>query len=68
MLIDLSHDLRAAGRYLSQALRLMIGLPDYETYVARRRQVHPDCPVMTYEQFFRERQNARYGAKRVRCC
>jgi uncharacterized short protein YbdD (DUF466 family) len=33
------------------------------------RQTHPERPVMTYEEFFRDRQNARYGAKGgVRCC
>ena len=31
---------------------------------------HPDEPVMTYEEFFIERQNARYGfgKGRFRCC
>jgi uncharacterized short protein YbdD (DUF466 family) len=50
--------------------RLMIGIPDYDTYVAHWRTVHPDKPVMTYEEFFIERQNARYavGKGRFRCC
>jgi uncharacterized short protein YbdD (DUF466 family) len=55
-----------------QTGRLMVGVPDYETYVAHRRQHHPGEPVMTYEEFFRERQNVRYGADpgkgRFRCC
>jgi hypothetical protein len=32
---------------------------------------HPDKPYMTYEEFFRERQQARYGGDGkggVRCC
>jgi len=31
---------------------------------------HPDEPMMSYEEFFRERQEARYGAngKVGRCC
>ncbi|HDG9129142.1 TPA: YbdD/YjiX family protein, partial [Klebsiella pneumoniae] len=32
---------------------------------------HPDQPYMTYEEFFRERQQARYGGDGkggVRCC
>jgi uncharacterized short protein YbdD (DUF466 family) len=58
-----------AGRYLGQAMRLMVGLPDYETYVAHMRARHPDRPVMSYEAFFRDRQEARYGGKgRVGCC
>jgi uncharacterized short protein YbdD (DUF466 family) len=32
---------------------------------------HPDKPVMTYEAFFRERQESRYGGgngQSPRCC
>ena len=61
-------EVRNAGRYLGQALRLMVGVPDYETYVAHMRATHPDRLVMTYEEFFRERQNARYGAGAGKCC
>ncbi|VVE86731.1 YbdD/YjiX family protein [Pandoraea bronchicola] len=57
------------GRYLGQAMRLMVGLPDYDTYVAHMRATHPDQEVMSYEAFFRERQEARYGGKSGgRCC
>ena len=47
-----------------QTARLMVGIPDYDTYVAHRKAHHPGEPVMSYVEFFRERQNARYGAKR----
>ena len=47
----------------------MVGIPDYETYVAHLRSTHPDREVMSYEDFFRERQAARYGSGRgLRCC
>jgi uncharacterized short protein YbdD (DUF466 family) len=49
----------------------MVGVPDYDTYVQHRRSVHPDQPVMTYEEFFRERQAARYTITEGRfrgCC
>ena len=68
MFSDLGGELRSAGRYLGQALRLMVGLPDYDTYVAHMRETHPDRPVMSYEAFFRERQNARYGSGAGKCC
>ncbi|HVE07426.1 MAG TPA: YbdD/YjiX family protein [Paraburkholderia sp.] len=68
MFSNLRTDVRSAGRYLGQALRLMVGVPDYETYVAHMRATHPDQPVMSYEAFFRERQNARYGAGAGKCC
>jgi uncharacterized short protein YbdD (DUF466 family) len=50
------------------------GLPTpacaYETYVAHRRANHPEQPIMTYAEFFRERQLARYavGNGRFRGC
>ncbi len=45
----------------------MIGMPDYDNYVEHMRVNHPDQTPMTYEEFFRERQDARYhGGKRRR--
>ena len=55
----------------ARTARLMIGIPDYEGYVARRTANHPGLPIMTYEEFFVERQEARYGVSRGRlrgCC
>jgi uncharacterized short protein YbdD (DUF466 family) len=60
-----------AGRYLGQAMRLMVGLPDYDAYLTHMETTHPDQPVMSYEEFFRDRQEARYGGgngKIGRCC
>ncbi|MCC4117304.1 YbdD/YjiX family protein [Aromatoleum toluclasticum] len=62
------NDLSRLGKYLGQAARLMVGLPDYDTYVAHMKATHPDRPVMSYEAFFRERQEARYGGGTGRCC
>ncbi len=58
-------------RDAARTARLMVGMPDYETYVAHRRSAHPGEPVMSYEDFFRERQASRYGessGKISRCC
>jgi len=41
-----------------QTARLMVGIPDYDTYVAHRRTTHPGQPVMTPVEFFRERQQS----------
>ena len=30
-----------------QTARLMVGIPDYDTYVAHRRAQHPGDPVMS---------------------
>jgi uncharacterized short protein YbdD (DUF466 family) len=61
----------ALTKCICQGAHLMVGLPDYDTYVEHMRRTHPDGAVMTYAEFFRERQNARYGAdgrKGFRCC
>jgi uncharacterized short protein YbdD (DUF466 family) len=61
---------RASLYWTTRTARLMIGVPDYDTYVAHRRTNHPGQPIMTYEEFFRERQQARYavGNGRFRGC
>lgn len=51
--------------------RLMIGVPDYDTYVRHREVNHPGLPIMSYEEFFVERQEARYAVGKGRfrgCC
>jgi uncharacterized short protein YbdD (DUF466 family) len=66
-------DLMSLPQWTARTARLMIGIPDYETYVAHRKATHPDLPIMTYEEFFRDRQDARYGegkrgGRMFRCC
>jgi uncharacterized short protein YbdD (DUF466 family) len=55
---------RIAGRTVGQ----VIGLPDYEAYVAHRRATHPEEPLMSREAFYRNRQQARFGSGQGRCC
>jgi uncharacterized short protein YbdD (DUF466 family) len=42
----------AAAYWTTRTARLMIGVPDYETYVAHRRAKHPQEPIMTYVESF----------------
>ncbi len=63
-----SREVGKAGRYLGQALRLMVGLPDYDNYLTHMEATHPGVAPMSYEEFFRDRQGARYGAGRGSCC
>jgi uncharacterized short protein YbdD (DUF466 family) len=54
-----------------QTARLMVGVPDYDNYVAHRKAHHPAEPIMSYADFFRDRQNARYACGKGRfrgCC
>ncbi|AKF82862.1 Uncharacterized short protein YbdD, DUF466 family [Myxococcus fulvus] len=60
--------LRRGWRQAVRMARLMIGVPDYEAYVAHLRAHHPERPVMTYEEFFDERMAARYRGGGGRCC
>ena len=60
-----------AMRRARQTARLMVGLPDYEAYLAHRRAAHPGEPTMSREEFHRERTERRYGGgvDRIgRCC
>jgi uncharacterized short protein YbdD (DUF466 family) len=56
------------ARRLCQSLRLMVGVPEYDAYVAHMRDKHPHQQIMSYQEFFRERQVARYDGKVGRCC
>lgn len=60
--------LRAIGHKLAQSARLAVGVPDYQGYVAHQRMHHPQQPVMSYEEFFRERMDSRYRRGSSRCC
>ena len=70
----MSESLTTRARFVcdrvAQTARLMVGVPDYPTYVAHRKANHPGQPIMSYEEFFRERQAARYaiGKGRFRGC
>ncbi len=56
---------------LAEGARLMVGVPDYDRYVAHRAARHPDEPVMTLKEFHRDRIARRYGTgpgAPPRCC
>ncbi len=64
-------DILSLKEWTVRTARLMVGIPDYQTYVLHRQTNHPDKPIMTYEEFFVERQEARYGVSHGRlrgCC
>ncbi len=68
---EISKRIVAAGQTAVRTARLMVGVPDYDAYVAHRQAQHPGEAIMSYEVFFRERQASRYGVnggKISRCC
>ena len=62
--MDLAQSWKLAVRFG----RRLIGVPDYDTYVAHLRSHHPERRVPDYAEFFRERQEARYRGGGGRCC
>ncbi|SEJ57090.1 Uncharacterized short protein YbdD, DUF466 family [Sphingomonas sp. OV641] len=53
---------------LAQTARLMVGMPDYDAYCRHVADHHPGATPMTRAEFFRDRQQARYGSGGGRCC
>ena len=53
---------------ITRALRLMLGAPDYDRYIAHLREAHPECAPLSRMQFDRERMEARYSRPGSRCC
>ena len=65
------HAIQVVTYWATLGARSMVGVPDYQTYVDRRRAAHPRERIMTYKEFFRERQNVRYTISKGRfkgCC
>jgi len=58
-------------RRVRQTANLMVGIPDYDAYLAHRRAHHPHELPLTREEFVRNRTDSRYGVgtgKMTRCC
>ncbi len=63
-------DWRQFARRIRETAHLMVGLPDYERYVAHCRRRHPDSKIMDRTEFMLQRMAERYGGKGGgnRCC
>lgn len=53
---------------IGRVIRMMLGAPDYERYIAHVRNAHPGCTPVTRAQFEQERLSARYMRPGSRCC
>jgi len=58
---------RVAQR-VGSVIRRIIGVPDYDAYVAHVRAHHPEQEPMGERDFHRERLSARYSRPGSRCC
>lgn len=53
---------------IANVVRTIIGVPDYDRYVEHAQTCHPDRPVMSREEFAKNRMDARYNQPGNRCC
>lgn len=59
---------RALLRFFGETARLMVGQPSYDMYLRHMAARHPGREPMTRVEFFRNREQARYGGGGGRCC
>jgi uncharacterized short protein YbdD (DUF466 family) len=52
---------------LAWLIRRILGVPDYERYLAHVRMAHPDQVPMTEREFFKDRLEGR-AKPGARCC
>jgi len=55
-------------RRAALVVRRIIGVPDYERYLAHVRECHPASTPMTRAEFERSRLEDRYSRPGQRCC
>ena len=49
-------------------VRTVIGAPDYDRYVEHMRAHHPECSVVSRNDFMQQRLESRYSRPGSRCC
>jgi uncharacterized short protein YbdD (DUF466 family) len=55
-------------RRAADVVRRVIGVPDYDRYIAHVHACHPGTAPMSREEFAQERLNSRYEKPGSRCC
>ena len=53
---------------IGQVIRRIIGVPDYDCYLAHIQRFHPDMDPVSRTDFAREALSARYSRPGARCC
>ena len=62
-----SHPVPVLQRVMA-VVRRIIGVPDYDTYLAHMQRHHPECTPLDPRTFERERMADRYSRPGSRCC
>ena len=55
-------------RPIVKACRLIVGIPDYESYLEHMRARHPGAPVLSARDFHAQAIDRKYAKKGARCC
>jgi uncharacterized short protein YbdD (DUF466 family) len=50
------------------AIRRILGMPDYASFVEHMKRRHPNCTVPTEGEYFDQYVTARYSGGPTRCC
>lgn len=58
----------AMGHGVLAAVRRVLGMPDYEAYLAHLRAHHPGCRLPSEKEYFEEFVRAKYSGGPTRCC
>jgi uncharacterized short protein YbdD (DUF466 family) len=53
---------------IANVIRRVIGVPDYERYLAHTLAAHPGCTPLSREDFARDALWRRYNTPGNRCC
>jgi uncharacterized short protein YbdD (DUF466 family) len=62
-------DVLQIAKRVRETAHLMVGVPDYDAYLAHMAANHPEGAPMDRADFWREREAARFGEGRaLRCC
>jgi uncharacterized short protein YbdD (DUF466 family) len=61
-------DAPSVARRVAAVLRRIIGVPDYEAYLAHVRAHHPGQEPLSERDFHREQLTAKYSRPGSRCC
>lgn len=64
----MSEGVRRFASEVRAVLLRVLGVPDYESYVAHLRAAHPDRAPIEPQDFMTSRLEARYCRPGARCC
>jgi uncharacterized short protein YbdD (DUF466 family) len=60
--------MRGLMRRIVRVARTVIGVPDYDRYLAHVRVAHPERTPLSRDEFMRQRMETRYSTPGSRCC